>query len=158
MRDIPRNTAWNTDNGLVYRHERQVFPVLRKRYLFAEVENYCLYDVVTPEGYVDENIFAHSNRKGNECALYVYHNRWAESRGWIRHSVTDGRSLGEGLGLSREEGQFTIFRDHISGLEYIRRSLDFFESGLFVELAAFKYHLFWEFRQVRDEYGGYKRP
>ena len=154
-----RRAYWDElpDNGLVYRHERQVFPVLRKRYLFAEVENYCLYDVVTPEGYVDENIFAHSNRKGNECALYVYHNRWAESRGWIRHSVTDGRSLGEGLGLSREEGQFTIFRDHISGLEYIRRSLDFFESGLFVELAAFKYHLFWEFRQVRDEYGGYNR-
>jgi glycosidase len=154
-----RQAYWDEipDEGLVRRHERQVFPVLLKRYLFAEVTEYCLYDVVTPEGHVNGNIFAHSNRKGDECALYIYHNRWAESRGWIRRSVTDGRSLGEGLGLSRDESLFTIFRDHISGLEYIRRNSDFFESGLFVELGAFKYHLFWEFRQVYDEHGSYHR-
>jgi glycosidase len=154
-----RRAYWdeNPDEGLVRRHERQVFPVLRKRYLFAEVTAYCLYDVVTPEGHINEDIFAHSNRSGNECALYVYHNRWAESRGWIRRSILDGRSLGEGLGLKRDERLFTIFRDHISGLEYIRRNHEFFESGLFVELGAFKYHLFWEFRQVYDEHGSYHR-
>ena len=72
-----RRAYWNEspDEGLIHRHEKEIFPVLRKRYLFAEVNDYCLYDVVTPEGHINENTFAHSNRKGDECALYVYHNQ-----------------------------------------------------------------------------------
>ncbi|MCX7681476.1 MAG: alpha-amylase family glycosyl hydrolase [Anaerolineae bacterium] len=159
-----RRAYWDEqpDGYLVERHEREIFPLLRKRYLFAGVENFLLYDFFTPEGYVNEDVFAYSNRTGEERALIVYHNKYAEARGWIRTSVAfldkraDGerklvqRSLGEGLGLHDREDYYTIFRDHATGLEYIRNSRELCRKGLYVELGAYKYHVFLDFREVQD--------
>ncbi|MEA3364719.1 MAG: alpha-amylase family glycosyl hydrolase, partial [Candidatus Hydrogenedentes bacterium] len=52
-----RRAYWNepVNQELVYRHEREVFPLLRKRYLFSSVENFALFDFETYDGYVDEN-------------------------------------------------------------------------------------------------------
>ncbi|MBN2105627.1 alpha-amylase [bacterium] len=148
-----RRAYWEEqpDSELIRRHEREVFPALGKRYLFAEVENYCLFDLMTEDGHANENVFVQSNRSGDERALYVYHNIWADTRGWIRTSIVTGQSLGDALGLNRHGGAFTVFQDHISGLEYIRYTHDFFRSGLYVELGAFKYHLFWYFRQLPED-------
>src|SRR4029077_13002374 len=74
------------DPYLIARHEREIFPLLHKRYLFAGVENFLLYDFSTRGGGVDENVFAFSNRVGAERALVVYHNAWAQTRGVIRRS------------------------------------------------------------------------
>lgn len=151
------------DQALVERHEREIFPLLRKRYLFAGVENFLLYDFYAPGGHVNEDVFAYSNRVGDERSLVVYHNKWAEARGWIRTSVASLRAakgpderrlvqkhLGEGLGLRNDADYYTIFRDHISGLEYIRNNRDLWERGLYVELGAYKYHVFLDFREVAD--------
>ncbi|MFQ5864576.1 MAG: alpha-amylase family glycosyl hydrolase [bacterium] len=151
------------DYSLIERHEREIFPLLLRRYLFAEVENFLLYDFFANEGYVNEDVFAYSNRYGDERALVVYHNKYAEVRGWIRTSVGysvktgsgDGRkivqkNLGEGLGLHGSENYFCIFRDQVSGLEYIRNSQELCDRGLYVELGAYKYHVFLDFREVRD--------
>jgi hypothetical protein len=62
------------DANLVERHYREIFPIMRKRPLFAEVRNFFLYDVYSPEGVVNENIFAYSNRLNNERALIVFNN------------------------------------------------------------------------------------
>jgi len=168
-----RRAYWDEqpDGYLVERHEREIFPLLRRRYLFAEVDSFLLYDLFTPEGYVNEDVFAYSNRAGDERALVVYHNKYAEARGWIRTSVAyavktgqDGeasprsveakallrKSLGEGLGLHNDGDTFTIFRDHVTGLEYIRNNEELCENGLYVELSAYKYHVFLDFREVRD--------
>ncbi len=160
-----RRAYWDEqpDPYLVERHEREIFPLLRKRYLFAEVANFLLYDLFTPEGYVNEDVFAYSNRVGEERALVVYHNRYAEARGWLRtsaaYAVKTGqgdekalvqKSLGEGLALHNDENAFTIFRDHITGLEYIRNNRELFEKGLYIELAAYKCHVFMDFREVWD--------
>jgi len=174
-----RRAYWDEwpDPALVERHEREVFPLLRRRYLFAEVANFLLYDLFTPEGTVDENVFAYSNRVGDpstgseqvERALVVYHNRYAQTRGWIRTSVAYAvkagredertlvqKSLGEGLALRRDENVFTIFRDHLTGLEYIRNNRELWDSGLYVELNAYRTHVFLDFRQVEDnEWHGY---
>jgi len=74
------------DEGLVRRHERQLFPLLRRRRAFAEVERFQLYDLVCQDGSVDENVFAYSNGSGAECSLVLFHNRFAETSGWIRRS------------------------------------------------------------------------
>jgi hypothetical protein len=108
-------------------------------------------------------VFAYSNRAGQERALVVYHNKYADARGWIRTSAAyavktgeDGdralvqKSLGEGLGLHHQDDWFCIFRDHVSGLEYIRSSKELWEKGLYVELGAYKYHVFLDFREVQD--------
>jgi len=160
-----RRAYWDEwpDRQLAERHEREIFPLLRRRYLFAAAENFFLYDLFTPEGGVNEDVFAYSNRAGDERVLVIYHNRYAEARGWIRTSVaysipTGGdarqlvqKSLGEGLGLHNDDRAFCLFRDHVTGLEYIRRSKELLEQGLYVELGAYKRHVFLGFREVWDD-------
>ncbi len=161
-----RRAYWDEtpDGNLIERHAKEIFPLLRKRYLFAEVHDFLLYDLYSPEGYVNEDVFAYSNRAGDERALVVFHNKYANTRGWIRISaaypVKTGagdertvvhRSLGEGLGLHADSQYFTIFRDHASGLEYIRSSQELSEKGLYLELDAYKYHVFVDFREVVDD-------
>jgi hypothetical protein len=134
---------------------------MKRRHLFGDVKNFLLYDFFTPEGYVNENVFAYSNRIGDERALVIYHNKYTSAGGWVRTSVAYSteagdsrrlvqRQLGEGLGLHNDPNTFCLFRDHVSGLEYIRSSRELCEKGLYVELGAFKYHVFIDFREVQD--------
>ena len=160
-----RRAYWDeqADGYLVERHQREIFPLLHRRYLFAEVDSFLLYDFFAPEGHVNEDVFAYSNQAGKEYSLVVYHNKYATARGWIKNSVAysvkegEGgdrslvqRTLGEGLGLSDDGATFCIFRDHITGLEYIRNSKDLWEKGLYVELEAYKCHVFVDWRLVQD--------
>lgn len=159
-----RRAYWEEtpDGYLVQRHERDMFPLLRKRYLFAEVSNFLLYDFYTPEGYVNEDVFAYSNQAGDERSLVVYHNKYATTRGWIHNSVAYAikgasgkrtlaqKSLGEGLALQNDPRAYTIFRDHISDLEFIRNNQELHEKGLYVELEAYKSRIFLDFYQVQD--------
>jgi glycosidase len=160
-----RRAYWDEqpDGYLVERHEREIFPLLHRRYLFAEVEHFLLYDFFTPEGFVNEDVFAYSNRSGGERALVVYHNRYATARGWIRTSVAYAlkagqgdlrksvqKSLGDGLGLRHDENVFYIFRDHVTGLEYIRNGQELCQDGLYVELNAYERHVFLDWREVQD--------
>jgi glycosidase len=159
-----RRAYWDesADQWLVDRHRREIFPLLHKRYLFAEVGNFLLYDFFAPGGGVNEDVFAYSNRSGDERGLVVVHNKWAEARGWIRSSAAyavkepDGgkrleqRTLGEGLDLPNDYGSFAIFRDQIGGLEYIRNCGRLHEQGMYVELGAFKYQVFLDWRVVQD--------
>jgi hypothetical protein len=34
---------------------------MKRRHIFADVRNFLLYDFFTPEGYVNEDVFAYSN-------------------------------------------------------------------------------------------------
>ncbi len=146
---------------LVRRHEREIFPLLHRRRLFAGVDNFLLYDFHAPDGAVNEDVFAYSNRDGDDRALVVYHNRFAATTGWIRLStpvaLRDGggrrlarRALGDGLGLAAGTGRFVVFRDHVSGLEFVRIAADLHAQGLFVELGAYARHVFLDFREVGD--------
>jgi glycosidase len=159
-----RRAYWDEtpDPYLVERHEREIFPLLRRRPLFADSNEFLLYDLFTSSGSVNEDVYAYSNRRGEEAAVVVYHNRYATAQGWIRtsaaYSVKDSsgerrlvqKSLGEGLGLSQEEDSFCIYREEISGLEYIVSTGSLFENGLYMELEAYKYKVFTNFRQVQD--------
>jgi glycosidase len=160
-----RYAKWDEqpDQDLVQRHEREIFPLIKRRHLFADVKNFLLYDFFAPEGYVNENVFVYSNRAGKERALVVYNNKYDQAKGWVRTSVaysiesgdSDERALiqktlGEGLGLTADESCFCIFRDHVTDLEYIRNSKELWEKGLYVELGAFKYLVLIDFREVQD--------
>jgi len=160
-----RRSYWDEkpDEYLIERHRREIFPLLHNRPLFADVDNFLLYDFFSPEGSVNENVFAYSNAENNKRALVIYHNRFADTKGWVHRSAafsvkkTDGekisiqRSLGEGLGLSGGESTYLIFRDQVSGFEYIRRSNEVIEKGLFVELGAYKAHVFLDFQEIQDD-------
>jgi glycosidase len=155
------------DEQLVARHEREIFPFMRQRYLFSGAEHFLLYDVYRESGEVDENVFAYSNGYGDARSLVVFHNRYAETGGWIHtsvaYSVPDShggrylirKSLAEGLGLNGQPGVFYVAKDRITGLEYLRRGSDIVERGLQIHLRAYQYQVFTEFREIRDDADGH---
>lgn len=158
-----RSAYWEEpiDEGLVHRHEVEIFPLMKKRHLFSGVEHFSFYDYVTPEGDVDENVFAYSNRAGDECALILYNNGLATTRGLIHTSspinvgtaetpVFRAKALADALELRTEPTCYHIFRDRITGLEYIRQGRDLAERGLFVKLRGYQCCVFSDFREVKD--------
>jgi glycosidase len=159
-----RRAYWTEepDRHLVDTHERKIFPLMKKRRLFSGAANFVLYDFFAGDR-VDENVFAYSNSHGNERALIVYHNRFASTSGWIRTScsrtVKNGSggtrqvrtTLGESLAVRSDGRYYYRFRDAATGLEYLRHGRDLLERGLYVELEAYDYHAFLDFREIRDD-------
>ncbi len=153
------------DFGLIEHHKRMIFPVLHKRYLFAEVERFYLYDFQSTDGALDENVFAYSNQFGDERALVLCHNRLGAARGFVRTSVEylvkgEGLrriSLADALALHNDPAYFLLYRDHVSGLEFIRSARELHERGLFVELSGYQSALLWDMREVQDTTGAYAR-
>ena len=154
----PRLWEW-PDQALVARHEREVFPLLRRRYLFAGVERFRLFDFVTAEGWVNEDVFAYTNAQGDERALVLYHNKFATASGRIHWSVPylvkqggeKRETLAQALGLRDDPSCYTIFHDAISGLEFIRSNRELHSAGLEVTLNAYEYHVFDHIREVVDD-------
>jgi len=163
-----RRAYWDekTDWGFVERHKWDLFPLMHKRYLFSGVENFYLYDYFTNDGNVNENVFAYSNRVGNEGALIIYNNSYENTAGWIKASsaIIDKSSgnmfqkdIAEGLGLTIGDDKYLIFREHKTNLEFIRRVSEIFEKGLYSELHGYQYQIFWNMREVTDnEFGHYR--
>ena len=146
------------DRRLVERHDRQIAPLLHQRWLFAESENFLLYDFYRPDGSVDENVFAYSNRRGEHRALIVYHNRFATTQGTIHHSATyadkaaghlRSQSLGAAFALPNDGNVFLAYRDVTSGLEHLERSSKIVSNGFSLELQAYKCHVFLNWRELR---------
>lgn len=146
-----RRPKWDESPNadLVRRHEREIFPILRKRYLFSGVDAFALYDFVTEDGNVDEDVYAYSNRYGNETALVLYNNKWKTTRGRLFGSINRG-NVGAELGIADlvGKGEWLIVRDVAKNLEYLRLTREVAEGGLFWQLDAFKYHVFTGFEAV----------
>ena len=146
------------DQEVVSRHEREIFPLLRRRELFAEVENFYLLDCRAGSGEINQNVIAFCNRRGDEAFLVIYHNRYEHAAGAICQAVPrlDGKreDLSLALDLPRGAGRFIAFRDLVSGLEYIREASDLAANGLWIELGAYQRHVFHCFRELPRKDGG----
>ncbi len=146
------------DQWLVERHDREIAPLLKRRWLFAESSNFLLYDFFTAGGNVDENVFAYSNRNGNERVLVIYNNRYGTTHGTIDYSAAYAdkgagglrqQRLREGLGLGSDGGKILAFRDSLTGLEYLRRAGDILGRGFTLELHAYRCHVFLDWRELQ---------
>src|SRR5437667_7079078 len=93
-----RRAAWDErpDRWLVERHEREIFPLLHRRNIFSGAHDFLLYDFFTAANNVNEDVFAYSNRVGDERGLVLFHNRFANTAGWIRTSVAYAVKTGGG--------------------------------------------------------------
>lgn len=153
------------DEGLVGGHELWIFPLLRRRWLFSGSENFMLYDLHGC-GCINENVFAYSNRAGEHRSLVMYHNSFSTAAGWIREScgfaVKTGNgepeirrtTLGLSLGLSGEDGLLCSFRDHVTGLAYLRNGRELCDCGLYVDLKEYQFYVFLDFNEFRDDSEG----
>lgn len=163
-----RKAYWDekVDEGMLRHHEAQIFPLIRRRWLFSGSENFVLYDFFAGD-HVNEDVIAYSNRAGGERALVAYHNRHGHTSGWIRTSVPkrvkngNGEEilitpeLSEGLGLPADERRYVRFRDYHSGLEYLRSCRQLAEEGIFLDFGPYQYYVFLDWREIFDEDGSW---
>ena len=151
------------DEYLIARHEREIFPLLKKRYLFSGVDNFVLYDLWKEDGTVDENVFAFSNGTDRELALVLYNNEWTATHGTINWSCQwaqkhpDGSktmartNLGGALRLPENDSAFLIMQEQRSGLWYIRNALEIHRHGLTVMLNGFESQVFLNIHTAIDD-------
>jgi len=154
-----RRAYWDeeVDEGLVERHKREIFPLLKKRPLFSEVDNFYLFDLYDGGGNINDNVFAFSNVLGNERALVVYNNKFEYASGWIhtsapftKHNQLETQPLLQALQLPDRVDDYIICSDSISGMEYIFSCAGISSHGLYLELGAFKYKVFLNIHVVQD--------
>jgi glycosidase len=147
------------NHWLVERHDREIAPLLKKRWLFAESSNFLLYDFFEASGSVDENVFAYSNRSGDERAVVIYNNRFSTAHGTIDFSAAYAdksnsqlrqQRLREGLAVTGDPAVILAWRDSLSGLEYLRRANVLAERGLTLDLHAYQSHVFLGWRELRS--------
>ncbi len=147
----------NPNSWLVERHEREIAPLLHRRWLFAESSNFLLYDFYRDDGSVNEDVFAYSNRNGSESALVIYHNRYGEAEGTIHVSAAYAdkgsgqltqRSLRDGLQLETGTDSLMRFRDASTGLEYLRRTNELVDRGFRIRLQAYECHAYIDWQRV----------
>ncbi|MDP1677170.1 MAG: alpha-amylase family glycosyl hydrolase [Bacteroidota bacterium] len=153
------------DEWLIHRHEYEVFPLTKKRYLFSQVTNFEFYDFHDDHGYVNENVITYSNRAGKECAVVFFHNKFAECKGFIKHSVpkafgdggnTRTTTVTQALQFQSSQKIYYRFRDRKSMLEYLCSGKELADKGIRVELKAFDYAVFTDFHEIFDETGEYE--
>lgn len=131
---------------LIERHEREVFPLMKKRELFSEVKNFRLYDFLV-DGVVNENVFAYSNATDRERVLVVYNNVYQSVSGRIAEG-------GLAFELSSDPDVYCLLRESRSGLWYIRSSVELREQGLWVSLRGYEAQVYLDIHEVRDDASG----
>ena len=151
------------DDNLIRRHEQEIFPLLKKRYLFSQVHNFDIYDFVDSSGHVNHNVFAYSNKAGNEKAFVIYNNAYETCYGRLNYSQeriykgnTRSIKFTDAMDVKNDYKFFYILRDMKTGLEYLYNGRDLSENGLFVTLNGYQYHVFTQFREIYDATGEYE--
>ena len=157
------------DQWLVDRHKREIFPLMKKRYLFSQVANFWLFDFIDGYGTINENVFAYTNMEHGEHALVFYNNKYESTSGKISVSSPklmsnyggskgiETRTISEVLAINPAAKHFYLFREHISNLEFIKTGGDIAHNGFQMELGAFKLVVFLDWREVYDESGEWEK-
>ena len=169
-----RRAYWDEtpNRDLIARHEREVFPLMHRRYLFADADNFRLFDVYDSNGGVLQHVYAYSNRHHEERALVLYNNFWERADGWIHTSspyVVDAtrpqgerdlatEQLGPALDLTNSWRHYVVFQEQRSGFWFIRNSGEIHERGLYVALNGYESQVFLNVYEVEDnQYSHYAR-
>jgi glycosidase len=165
-----RRAYWDEqpNEALIHGHYEKIFPLMKRRYLFAEADHFLLYDLFRGDGSVDQNVFAYSNRAGGEAALVLYNNSYHSTGGTIHGSAPyavregEGRvsrdfTLGDGLNLTSARDHFTLLYEQRSGLWYIRESATLCRGGLQVQLHGYQSQVYLHIHEVYDSDGLYRR-
>ncbi len=150
------------DFDLIDRHNHDIFPLMKKRYMFSDVEHFRFYDVWSGDN-VNENIFAYSNRYDTENSVVFYNNAYEQAAGWITHSCkyavkTDSNTvnmhtehIAHAIGLTNDSKHYCIFREKKSELWYIRSSAELYEKGVFLQLNGYEYQILMDISEVEDD-------
>ena len=151
------------DQDLIRHHQAVIFPLLHRRKVFANVTRFRLYDFHVPGGGVNEDVFAYTNHQDGQSALVVYHNKFAETSGWIHASAPylvkqgseghlETQNLADALELNGNYTDLVLFQDQYSKRYYLRRLQEIREQGLFITLQSYACQVFMNFKIVSGPY------
>ncbi|MBN1637963.1 MAG: hypothetical protein JW866_03285, partial [Ignavibacteriales bacterium] len=149
---------------LVEQHQSEIFPLVGKRYLFSQVDNFWFYDFLNDNGHINENVFAYTNAAFGDKALILFNNKYEDTSGKIDFSTPklttqNGNKnllaikLADALEIKADNNFFYIYHELKTGLEYIREGKDFHHYGYHTHLKAFEYKVFLSFRELYDTTG-----
>ncbi len=159
-----RRAYWDEspDEALVSRHENQIFPLMKKRYLFAGASNFRLFPMTNSDGHQVESIFAYTNRNGTERSLILVNNSYSSQAGWIKTAVPvnkeptaeqpllETEDLIFALSFDVEDSFYVIFQEQVSQLWFIRSIREIREQGLYLELSGYESQIYLNFQLVSD--------
>jgi glycosidase len=153
-----------TDEHLVWRHKREVFPLLKLRHLFSQVDNFELYDFIETNEKLNENVIVFSNKSGSESALVIYNNSYSSCEGRIKYSnpkSTNGKVKPPGdiaviLNFKPNPEYYYIYTDHRTQLEFLISGEEINKEGFKTKLFGYQYRICLNFREIYDETGVYK--
>lgn len=150
---------------LVERHEKEIFPILKKRYIFSEITKFWLYDFTDQSGKLNENVFIFSNEHKNEKGLVIFNNSYNSVSGYFyfsRQKLNGNSSNSDSLhntdiaftlGIQKSDFHFYILRDITTGLEYFYNGNEIHDNGIFVNLYGYEYRVFLVFKEIFDPSG-----
>ncbi|MCH8032842.1 MAG: alpha-amylase [Bacteroidetes bacterium] len=153
------------DDHLVWRHKREIFPLLKMRHLFSQVDNFELYDYINTNEQLNENVFAYSNKSGNETAFVIYNNSYETCEGKIKYSnpkSTNGnikppKDIAAILSFKADPFYYYIYTDHRTQLQFLLSGKEVNQDGFKIKLFGYQYRICLNFREVYDENGAYKK-
>ena len=146
------------DPDLVARHEREIFPVLARRSLFAGATAFRLYDLINREG-VNEEVYAFSNADAHGPVLVLVNNAFERANGVIHRSspvnIGENHILNENLSEAlvpreRGDGDWVLIRELLTGLWFIRSIGTLRNDGLSVAIDGYGRQLYVDFRYERE--------
>ncbi|MCW8804279.1 MAG: alpha-amylase family protein, partial [Ignavibacteriaceae bacterium] len=156
-----------SDEHLIWRHNKEIFPLMKMRYLFSQVENFEFYDFIDKNGDLNQNVYAFSNRAGNQTALVLYNNSYYETEGSIAFSnpkMISGNGgmkrphhITELLNFKPYREYYYIYSDHRTQLQYLISGKEIAENGFKIHLFGYQYRVCLKFREVYDAEGKYEK-
>ena len=162
-----RRSYWDErpNQYLVEQHEKRIFPLLKRRYLFSGVDYFEIFDLWR-DGSVEESAYCYVNGTERERALVFYNNQYEAVEGWIKSSApkTEGSgnekhsrtfSLAEALALTLGGRRYVIWDSFEEGLTYMRPSLRVYDEGMYVHLRGFETKVLLNIRETEDTDGTY---
>lgn len=152
------------DKSLIERHEKEIFPLLKNRYLFARSDNFNLYNLADSNGKVNENVFVFTNNFKKEKVLIVFNNHPDKAEGYVhfsepkRKNSTGERqfitiSVAQALDIDEKGAKYFAATDHISGLEYLLANSQGGNSGIYFCLRGYEHRVLWNFRDLDNSDG-----
>ena len=164
-----RRAYWDEkpNQWLLAEHERRIFPLLRKRYLYSGCDNFQIFDLVGDHGEVLESAYCYTNGDEKERSLVLYNNQYEEVRGTIflsadklvRHAserTTERISIAQALGVHDEPERYLIYTQFPERLTYLRPSRDICHNGCAIHLVGYQTIVYIDVHEEIDTDGTYR--
>jgi hypothetical protein len=159
-----RRPYWDEqpDADLISRHEREIFPLLRKREAFASATNFRFFDVHRDDGSVAESVYAYTNRDANGVrTLVVVNNAYESVQGTMAEAVpvaSGTATLVDHVGATVADGEirddsFLVYQNARTGLWHLRRATGVRDGGWRVMLGGYQSEVYWGFELRQDTDG-----